>query len=335
MKSIFANDRLRVSVTDACNFSCNYCTNEGQSHLGKNYIKLGFVQKLSDFIIENDIYVKKLNITGGEPLLHKELLEIVKMFRRGIANISLNTNGQLLNEEKIVRLHEAGLNCIKFGIDSFFKTTTKPFGEHRNCDAGNIINNLITAKKIMPRSSVNIVMTDFNFPEFEDTLNFIIDNKINYVEFLELINYDFRSSGGKLAYGLRFKEIFKKYKSYFKDITYNKKIGKYICTTHNDIVVQFADDFCMSRVCRNLWTRISSDECFIPCIKSNDRIKIDFNVLMEQINMNNCLMCNGPGNEIVRDYHGNLLQNGVKGDYLPTFPVILADNEFIFSDLDL
>lgn len=336
MKKIFANDRLRISITDSCNFQCKYCTNEGQIHNSGKFISLNFIKQLAKFINKNQLYIKKLNITGGEPLLHPKLLEIVEVFKSVVSSITLNTNGELLNKNKIKDLKNAGVACIKFGIDSFFQKTTKPFWKYCICHPKKIINNLFYAKEIMPRSSVNIVLTDFNIHEFEDILVFCILKKIDLVEFLELINFDFRRNGQSLLSGISFSSIFKNHSSCFNEIKYNIRIGKYLCNINNGLTVQFADDYCKSRVCKNLWTRIDSSGSLIPCIKSKEKIKINFNQLLEQIEINNNLMCDGPISKIIpRSYTGELLLNNIAGEYSPSYIDILHNNNVIqVADLD-
>jgi len=336
MVEVFANNRLRISITDSCIFNCRYCTNEGQIHNQNSFIDLDFIRRLSDYIKAMGIYIKKINITGGEPLLHPHLLEIVHVLRGCADAITLNTNGQLLDFTAITDLKNSGINCIKFGIDSFFQKDTKPFYKKAFCNPDRIIENLFYAKKIMPRSSVNMVLTDFNIHELGDILNFCLSNEIDLVEFLELIIFDFRKMGKTLCYSIPFQDIFQEYRSLFKGVSYNIKLGKYLCETYNGLIMQFADDFCKSRVCRNLWTRIDSNGNLVPCIKSRDRIKIKFDHFLKQIEMNNHLMCEAPlSNKIVRTYDGQLLPEDVQGDYLPSYIDILQDSNIGVSSLDL
>lgn len=98
--SCLFNDRLRISITDACNYKCFYCSNEGQDHGQCNMISLNFLYRLFEKIQDENIYVKKLNITGGEPTLHPDLMEILHASCKISENVTLNTNGSLLDKKR-------------------------------------------------------------------------------------------------------------------------------------------------------------------------------------------------------------------------------------------
>jgi len=292
MNHIFANDRLRLSITDKCNFSCVYCSNEGQAHHERNFIQLDFLKKLIQKIIEEDIYIRKINITGGEPLLHPDLEEIVKLCLNVCSSITLNTNGSLLSFEKIDKLYNNGLTNIKFGIDSF-KGESKPNIHSVNLKSESIIEKVIYASSLMPRSSVNIVLTDFNSKEFDETINIILTHKIDKVEFIQLINHEFRGKSYKIESGIQFEEIFSNYKHLFSNILYNKRLAKFICYTNEGLMIQFAEDFCQNKSCQNLWTRIDAKGRLMPCIKNTIYLPINLNEpLINQIEKCNSQMCN-------------------------------------------
>ena len=106
--SCLFNDRLRVSITDACNYKCFYCSNEGQDHGNCNMISVDFMRALFSKIKEENIYVKKLNITGGEPTLHPHFLDILSEGRLISENVTLNTNGSRLSKKKIDEIKKYG-----------------------------------------------------------------------------------------------------------------------------------------------------------------------------------------------------------------------------------
>lgn len=314
---VFANDRLRLSVTDSCNFRCSYCTNEGQLHNTGKLIDTGLVEKLADKILEENIYVRKVNITGGETLLHPRITDIARACSRISDSVTINTNGELLSRDKILELHEAGVKNIKFGIDSFFQDMTKPNYVRRACHPDRIIANLLFAIEIMPRSSVNIVLTEFNDHEIGGMLQFIVDNNINWVEFLELIDYDFRGLSVMPLPGPRLRSILEEYKWLFEEVTYNSRLAKYVCRTYNGLTIQFAEDFCARRVCQNLWTRVDSWGRLVPCIKAHAGDPMDFDCsLADQVRKCNSMMCNGLVGHLPRDSSGIVLTTGEKGSYV-------------------
>ncbi|WPP42656.1 GTP 3',8-cyclase MoaA [Paenibacillus hunanensis] len=113
---------LRISVTDRCNFRCRYCMPE--EIFGKDYAFLSNEHVLSEEEIGRiaAIFVglgtQKLRITGGEPLLRKDLASIIeRLSSLGAEDLSLTTNGSLL-ARKATELKAAGLHRITVSLDS-------------------------------------------------------------------------------------------------------------------------------------------------------------------------------------------------------------------------
>lgn len=114
---------LRISVTDRCNFRCTYCM--PAEVFGPDYPFLKKQQLLSFEEIAQlakmfaSLGVKKLRLTGGEPLVRKELFRLIEMLNDidGIEDIALTTNGVLLPKEA-ARLKKAGLQRVTVSLDS-------------------------------------------------------------------------------------------------------------------------------------------------------------------------------------------------------------------------
>ncbi|MGG4489149.1 GTP 3',8-cyclase MoaA [Metabacillus idriensis] len=114
---------LRISVTDRCNFRCRYCMPE--EIFGPDYSFLSSEKILSFEEIErlavifSSLGVKKLRLTGGEPLLRRELPVLIRMLHTvdGIEDIGLTTNGSLL-KAFAADLFEAGLRRVTISLDS-------------------------------------------------------------------------------------------------------------------------------------------------------------------------------------------------------------------------
>ena len=121
---------LRISVMDQCNFRCTYCM--PAAVFGKDYAFLKKEELLSTQEIlrvvkaARKLGVAKIRITGGEPLLRKEVVEIVRGISKigGIQDIALTTNGWLLPHFSD-QLKEAGLTRINLSLDSLDEETFK------------------------------------------------------------------------------------------------------------------------------------------------------------------------------------------------------------------
>jgi cyclic pyranopterin phosphate synthase len=114
---------LRISVTDQCNFRCRYCMPE--EIFGPDYNFLSQDKVLSFTEIErlahifSTLGVKKLRVTGGEPLMRKNLHQLIYQLNQmdGIEDIAITTNGSLL-KRSIDDLKKAGLKRVTVSLDS-------------------------------------------------------------------------------------------------------------------------------------------------------------------------------------------------------------------------
>ena len=109
---------LRLSITDECNFKCNYCLPDG-------YRRSHNKQFLSQFEIENllqaftELGTKKVRITGGEPSLRKDFTAIISSISNtpGIQKVATTTNGFNLSKQT-KKWFDAGLDAINVSVDS-------------------------------------------------------------------------------------------------------------------------------------------------------------------------------------------------------------------------
>ncbi len=110
---------LRLSVTDICNFSCDYCLPDGYECRGEIETPLSIKEIQNLVIAFADQGTEKVRITGGEPSIRKDLTEILKVVANtpGIQTVALTTNGYKL-KQNINNWHQAGLNSLNVSIDS-------------------------------------------------------------------------------------------------------------------------------------------------------------------------------------------------------------------------
>ena len=122
---------LRVSVTDRCNFRCQYCMPaEGLPWLErKDILSFEEIERLVTLLVS--MGVSDVRLTGGEPLVRRDFPRLAAMLGRipGLRDLSLTTNGYLL-ERDAAALADAGINRVNVSIDSlqrdrFFQITRR------------------------------------------------------------------------------------------------------------------------------------------------------------------------------------------------------------------
>ena len=110
---------LRVSVTDRCNLRCMYCTPVKDLKLLDHADILSYEEILKVIHVATDLGIKKVRLTGGEPLLRRNFVHLVESACRipQIEDVSITTNGVLL-QEMARPLFEAGLRRINVSLDT-------------------------------------------------------------------------------------------------------------------------------------------------------------------------------------------------------------------------
>ncbi|MFW9838673.1 MAG: GTP 3',8-cyclase MoaA [Candidatus Thorarchaeota archaeon] len=105
-------DNLRISVTQKCSFSCFFCHQEGEVN-AEDEITAAEIERIvkhaSRYGIDN------VKLTGGEPLLREDILDIIRLVSPYVSDLSMTTNGLLL-EEMASDLKEAGLTRVNVSI---------------------------------------------------------------------------------------------------------------------------------------------------------------------------------------------------------------------------
>ena len=109
---------LRLSITDVCNFSCNYCLPDGyQCDQPRDFLSLDEIKRIAKAFAE--LGTEKIRITGGEPALRKDLPEIIRICKetQGIKKVAITSNGFKLPEH-LPHWLDAGIDAINISIDS-------------------------------------------------------------------------------------------------------------------------------------------------------------------------------------------------------------------------
>ncbi|MCP3763502.1 GTP 3',8-cyclase MoaA [Domibacillus sp. A3M-37] len=153
---------LRISVTDRCNFRCTYCMpkeifGDDYAFMPKNEL-LSFEEMTRLAKLFVGFGVKKVRLTGGEPLLRRDLPDLIGMLTAidGLEDIGLTTNALLLKQHGQA-LYEAGLRRLNVSLDSLSKET---FGKMngRGIVPERILENIEYAKSLGFEVKVNMVV---------------------------------------------------------------------------------------------------------------------------------------------------------------------------------
>jgi cyclic pyranopterin phosphate synthase len=129
------HDNLRVSVTDRCNLRCTYCMPEDVTFRDRS--ELLTFEEITHFVrVAAGLGVSKVRLTGGEPLVRKDLHKLVRLIAGvpGIRDIGLTTNGVLLADQA-AELFDAGLRRLNVSLDTLdesrFRELTRRAGLDR------------------------------------------------------------------------------------------------------------------------------------------------------------------------------------------------------------
>lgn len=150
------HNNLRISVTDRCNLRCKYCMAEDVEFLNRSDI-LSF-EEITHFVrVAATLGVNKVRLTGGEPLLRKDLPRLIAMLLtvNGIAEVGLTTNGLLLSE-LACQLEAAGLRRINISLDSLDPATFKSIA--RRDDLDRVLKGIAAAQQAGLRVKLNAVI---------------------------------------------------------------------------------------------------------------------------------------------------------------------------------
>ena len=178
---------VRVSVTDRCDFRCTYCMSEDMDFLPKkDVLSLEELDRLCNTFI--DLGVKKLRITGGEPLVRKNIMQLFsnlgKKIGQWLEELTLTTNGSQLDRYAKDLFHN-GVRRINVSLDSLEKNKFKKITLIGDLDK--VINGIMVAKKAGLKIKINTVaLKGINDNEILNLVNWCGENKFS-LTFIEVM----------------------------------------------------------------------------------------------------------------------------------------------------
>jgi cyclic pyranopterin phosphate synthase len=189
---------LRVSLTDRCNFRCFYCLPDGEPPLARKATILTFEEIVEICEIFVSLGIEKIRLTGGEPLLRKDVESLVeklcelknpesKTENRQLKDLALTTNGFSL-ERRAAALKKAGLDRVTISLDSLKKEN---FQRMTGVDKLDEVLAAIEAAKSAGLEPVRlnaVVVRGWNDDEIVDLARFARerDVSVRYIEYMPL-----------------------------------------------------------------------------------------------------------------------------------------------------
>jgi cyclic pyranopterin phosphate synthase len=265
-------DYLRVSVTERCNFRCNYCMPEKPFSWVPKENLLKFEELFLFVKVAIDEGVKKIRITGGEPTLREDLDSFIRMIYNYNPDIDLamTSNGYLL-EDRAKGLKDAGLKRINISLDSLNLVT-----------AGKIANKNVLKKvlagiekslEVGLKVKINMVpMRGVNAQEMLDILEYSKERNMT-VRFIEYMENEYASSD---LSGVSSKEILEQIGQKYTiiDEGFDGSSPSHYYRTNDGyrfgIIEPHQDDFC--KQCNRI--RLTAEGNLIPCLYFDEAISI-------------------------------------------------------------
>jgi cyclic pyranopterin phosphate synthase len=177
-------DYLRISITDRCDFRCVYCMAEEMTFLPREQVlSLEEIYAIAEAFVE--LGVKKIRITGGEPLVRRGALDLLEQIGKlpGLNELVMTTNGSHL-EEMAGQLKLAGVKRLNISLDTLDKKKFKAIT--RTGDLDKVLSGIDSAIAAgFDRIKINsVILKDRNHLEVTSLVQFAVDKGID-ISFIE------------------------------------------------------------------------------------------------------------------------------------------------------
>jgi len=284
---------LRLSVTNGCNMKCVYCHNEGQDGKITQFLSIDDIRKI--VVGAMKFGLTKVRITGGEPLIHPDIENILVMFRDEMKfyNVGLNTNGVLGN--KLISICEKKLvNRIVIGMDYFDAPISKK--STVGVSSQNIKNTVLKVKGTGTPVEIATVF-DNNLKEIISFVRWGLENQI-IIKVIERTDYWDQNFSPE-----EFDRLIIKLKQLFSlKLGITADLQEYYLT-NGVSKIKFFQSHCNRReceICKRLHMRVTSNGMTKPCINRDDTMfplldgDFDSNMKMAIANLGN-----NPGKAVI------------------------------------
>lgn len=265
-------DYLRVSVTERCNFRCQYCMPDKPFSWVPRENLLSFEELFLFIKAAIDEGITKIRITGGEPLLRADLDSFVRLIStyKPDIDLALTTNGYLL-PSVAEKLKDAGLNRINISLDSL-----KPDVAHKIAQKdvlADVLEGIEKALEVGLKVKINMVpLKGINEDEIVDILDFAKARgiQVRFIEYME------NAKAGEALKGLLGKEILEHIKEKYTIHKFGREGSSPSFSYLLDDGYKFGlidphkHDFC--ETCNRI--RLTAEGHLIPCLYFDEAMSI-------------------------------------------------------------
>jgi cyclic pyranopterin phosphate synthase len=250
---------LRISVTDYCNMRCNYCHNEGQDNNKSELSTEDIIHIISSSLKYG---VNKVRLTGGEPLLHPDIVTICQKIyhETGIKNLGINTNG--INKDVLFEICSLGiLNQVVVGIDYYDSEISK------DSDIGVPSSQILNTVKSLKENKINtqIAMVYLgNYHQVTKMIQWCFEHNVllKIIEFIGHIKYD--------SYQMMIEKVVNDFNL---NLGVTADLDELYAYDSKQNKILFFQSHCNRNecsACKNLHMRVTSRGFAKPCIMRND-----------------------------------------------------------------
>ena len=267
------HDYLRVSVTERCNFRCQYCMPEKPFSWVPKENLLSYEDLFKFIKASIDEGIKKVRITGGEPLLRENLDVFIKMvfdYKNDI-DLALTTNGFLL-PKVAQKLKDSGLKRINISLDTLNQATAAKIAQKDVLET--VLKGIQAAADAGLKIKINCVpIKGINDNDILDVLEFCKEKGyvVRYIEFME---NNHAKDGAKGLNSNEILEIISKKYPNIKMVPRDTSSPAQYYELENGfqfgIIEPHKDDFCAQ--CNRI--RLTAEGFLIPCLYFEDAMSI-------------------------------------------------------------
>lgn len=267
---------IRISITQRCNLNCIYCHHEGYHERSDSFHTdaMSANEILHIVSVSRRIGTQRVKITGGEPLLRPDIFEIISQLSKleGINEISIVTNGVLLDQETCDKLKYAGLKRINISLDTlnpqtYFDITRK-----------NVLNKVLAGIENARTSGLNpikintVLLKNINDKDIKSFLYFAKKTGV-ILQLIELMTFDEFNDDFFNKYHVDPSPIEETLQEIAEHVEIRKMQQRKRYHLNNGTIIEVVRPMHNSAFCANCKRlRVTSDGHLKPCLMREDNL---------------------------------------------------------------